>query len=291
MSKSEQENNQSAGQLDIAIQGVHGAFHDIAARYYLRNARYRIREAAGFEDVVQHVTCGEDHHRGMMAIENTLFGSLMDNYQLISDADIRIEGEVYLRIHQNLLALEGQTIDDLSEVHSHPIAIAQCRAFFHRYPHIKLIETDDTAASAKRISETASYGVGAIASTLAAEIYGLQLMARGIESNKANFTRFLALAPASQNQLESGDKASMWFTVDHAVGSLYRVLGALASIGVNLTKIQSAPIIGKPWEYKFFVDFLMNQPGQFDEVREVLRHHTHESRILGRYKQGMHYEN
>lgn len=291
MSNTEQSNSQTAEQLDIAIQGVQGAFHDIAARYYLKNAKYRIREAVEFEDVVNHVTSGGRHHRGMMAIENTLFGSLMDNYQLISDAAVRIEGEVYLRIHQNLLALEGQTIGDLKEVHSHPIAIAQCRAFFHQYPHIKLIETDDTAASAKRISDSVTYGVGAIASTLAAEIYGLKLMARSIESNKANFTRFLALAPAGQDAMEMGDKASMWFTVDHAVGSLYKVLGALARIGVNLTKIQSAPIIGKPWEYKFFVDFLMESPHQFDDVRHVLREHTLEHRILGRYEKGIHYEN
>ncbi len=291
MTNTEQSNSQSGVQLDIAIQGVQGAFHDIAARYYLGNLKYRIREAVEFEDVVNHVTSGNRHHRGMMAIENTLFGSLMDNYQLISDADVQIEGEVYLRIHQNLLALEGQTIDDLREVHSHPIAIAQCRAFFHQYPKIKLIETDDTAGSAKRIRESAAYGVGAIASTLAAEIYGLQMMARSIESNKANFTRFLALAPAGQHPMETGDKASMWFTVDHAVGSLYKVLGGLAQIGVNLTKIQSAPIIGKPWEYKFFVDFLMEAPHQFDDVRNVLREHTLKHRILGRYRKGSQYEN
>lgn len=281
--------NQSEG-LEIAIQGVRGAFHDIAARYYMKNIHYQIREAQEFEDVISHVTSGNKHHRGMMAIENTLFGSLMDNYQLISNGGVWVEGEVYLRIHQNLLALRGQGISELKEVHSHPIAIAQCREFFHQFPHIRLVETEDTAGSAKYICDQEARGVGAIASTLAAEIYGLEIMARGIESNKANFTRFLALAPANGQDQDSGNKVSMWFTLDHAVGSLYAILGSLARIGVNLTKIQSAPIIGKPWEYKFFVDFLMQASGQFDDVREELRKNTLDFQILGRYEKGTHYE-
>jgi prephenate dehydratase len=267
-----------------------GAFHDIAARHYIGSESFVIRESVDFQTVLHHVEAGKLNHRGMMAIENTLFGSLMDNYQLISNAKIWIEGEVYLRIHQNLLALPGQKVEDLDEVYSHPIAIAQCRDFFHAYPSIKLVETDDTAGSALMIHTEKRKRVGAIASTLAADIYGLDILAKSIESNKANFTRFLALAPYALHDHDDGEKVSTFFTVDHQVGSLYEVLGGLADIGVNLTKIQSAPIIGKPWEYKFFVDLMMSSPAQYAFVHEKLKETTLQYKVLGRYHKGNHYE-
>lgn len=287
---SQNEHIQMHEPYDIAIQGYRGAFHDIAARHYIGEETFIIREAIDFQTVLQHVEAGQLHHRGMMAIENTLFGSLMDNYQLISDAKIWIEGEVYLRIHQNLLALPGQKVEHLEEVYSHPIAIAQCRDFFQQYPSIKLIETEDTAGSAKLINANQIERVGAIASTLAADIYGLSVLAKSIESNKANFTRFLALAPYELHDHDGGEKVSTWFTLDHEVGSLHKVLGDLAAVGVNLTKIQSAPIIGKPWEYKFFVDFLLSSPLQYDLVHKKLKETTLQYRVLGRYHKGRHYE-
>ncbi len=274
----------------IAIQGYQGAFHDIAARLFHGDAVYEIKEAVDFETVIDHVQEGVPQHRAMMAIENTLFGSLLGNYQLLSSANIRVVGELYLRIQQNLMAAPGQKIEDLTEVYSHPIAIAQCRTFFKNHPYIKLIETEDTAGSAKLIRDGNLRGKGAIASTLAADIYNMEILERGIESNKLNFTRFLALAPSNDTFSDIGPKVSMFFTVDHNVGSLYKVIGALAEVGVNLTKIQSTPIIGKPFEYMFFVDFLLPNAQSYVQAIHAIENNSLTYKILGRYQQGSHYE-
>jgi len=190
---------------------------------------------------------------GMMAIENTLGGGILENYKLINKSNLHITGEVYLRIVQNLMALPGQKIADLKEVHSHYMAIRQCKAFFKQYPHIKLVETSDTALSAKNIRENNLQGIGAIASSLAAKMYKLDMLAESIETNKKNFTRFLVL----QHQYFSGnddtqvDKATISFTTSHAPGSLNKVLSVLAAYNISLSKIQSVPIVGRTWEYMF----------------------------------------
>ena len=276
--------------IQIAIQGYRGAFHDIAAQIYAGEQSYEVVESHDFEGVLAHVLDGCNSHRGMMAIENTLYGSLMNNYQLISSADVWVEGEVFLRIKQNLMAQPGQSIHDLGEVYSHPIAIAQCRAFFEQYPDIRLIETDDTAGSAKMIRDENLKGKGAIASLKAAEIYGLEVLQESIEDNKSNYTRFLALSPKKVAHTEMNDKVSIHFTVDHTVGSLFKVIGGMADVGVNLTKIQSTPIIGHPWEYQFFVDYVMNDPTQFEDVKSILQKHARAFKILGAYKKGERYE-
>ena len=280
--------------LRIAIQGYPGAFHEIAARHFFQDQELEMVPADTFEELIEMVEQGQVSDIGIMAIENTLYGSLMGNYTLLNQSQLSVSGEVYLRIKQNLLVLPGQSIADLKEVHSHPIAIAQCLDFFKKHPHIHLVETCDTAWSAQQVSEQQLFGTGAIASTLAAEMYGLDVLAPSIETNKKNFTRFLILErPNGKEPLVPADevnKISMSFAVSHEVGSLYKVLAVLAAYNVNLTKIQSHPIIGKPWEYLFFVDFTVEGSVGHEQAIDAIRPLTHDLQVLGVYRKGNHYE-
>lgn len=277
--------------LRVCIQGYAGAFHEIAARLYFEHEQVEIVPAMTFEDLVETLEEGKNADIGLMAIENTLAGSLMSNYHLLNATSLVVTGEVYLRIRQNLMALPGQAIGDIHEVYSHPIAIAQCRAFFRNYPHIRLIEAEDTALSARQLRDHSQKGVGAIASVLAAEMYDLELLASSIETNKKNHTRFLVLQrPEHAVTVVDADKVSLSFTVDHEVGSLYKVLAVLAAYQVNLTKIQSAPIIGKPWEYQFFLDFVTEGKVGYEQAIDAIRPLTHELKIFGIYKRGDHHE-
>jgi prephenate dehydratase len=226
-----------------------------------------------------------------MAIENTIAGSILMNYRLIKESKLRIIGEVYLRIQQNLMALPGEKIQNLQEVHSHPVAIEQCRKFFRQHPHIRLIETEDTALSAKNIWDNQLRGVGAIASEIAAEMYQMEILAHSIETNKHNYTRFLLLQPIERSKLPpESDKVSLCFAVDHIIGSLHKVLAVLSAYHANLTKIESAPIIGKPWEYLFFLDFVMDGDLTYQQAIEAIRPITHDLKVLGIYKQGKHFD-
>ena len=284
--------SQPASPVRVSIQGYAGAFHEIAARLCFREAPLEIVPAHTFEDLIEMVESREKADVGLMAIENTLAGSLMHNYNLLNESKLSITGEVYLRIKQNLMALPGQRIEDLHEVHSHPIAIAQCLKFFERYPHIHLVETVDTAWSARNIREKGLEGIGAIASTLAAELYQMEVLAESIETNKKNHTRFLVLhndRPQPEQELEL-DKVSLSFAVDHTVGSLYKVLAVLAAYNVNLTKIQSAPIIGHPWEYLFFLDFVTEGKVGHQQAIEAISPLTHNLKVLGVYRKGEHYD-
>lgn len=281
---------ESSGPLRVAIQGYAGAFHEIAARRFFTGRELEIVPAHTFDDLVAMVETGEQADLGLMAVENTLAGTLLSNYRLLNASTLQATGEVYLRIRQNLLTLPGVQIDELKEVHSHPIAIAQCLAFFEQYPHIKLIENADTALSARQVQEQGQRHIGAIASTLAADMYGLEVMAASIETNKHNHTRFLVLQrPQSPQQVFTEapiDKVSLSFTVDHTVGSLYKVLAVLAAYGVNLTKIQSAPIIGRPWEYLFFVDFMAEGALSYAQALEAIQPITNDLKVLGIYPHG-----
>ena len=276
--------------LKVAIQGYPGAFHEIAARLYFGERDLEIVPAHTFDDLV-HAVETEATDTALMAIENSLGGSLMYNYNLLYAGNFSIVGEVFLRIKQNLMTLPGQRVEDLEEVRSHPMAIAQCRAFFSNYPHIRLVETVDTALSAKEISEKQLAKVGALASTLAADMYHLEIIGAGIETNKLNYTRFLVLQKNDKDlQERKVNKISVSFGVAHAVGSLQKVLTVMAAYNMNMTKIQSTPIVGKPWEYRFFVDF---QPGEHLDWRqsvEALRPLTHDFRVLGAYEKGALFE-
>jgi prephenate dehydratase len=277
--------------LRAVIQGVAGAFHEVAARRYFGDAALEIVPALSFGELVQTLQQGEGADVALMAIENTLAGSLMSNYRLLHEADLVITGELHLRIAQNLMALPGQSIADIREVHSHPIALAQCRAFFREHPQIRLIETEDTALSAKLIADNRQAGAAAVAGALAAEMYGLEILAESIETNKRNHTRFLVLQRREDAvEPQDADKVSMSFSTEHEVGSLYKVLAVLAAYNVNLTKIQSAPIIGQPWEYLFFVDFVTEGKVRWQQAIEAIRPLTHGLRVFGAYRQGVHYE-
>ena len=193
---------------------------------------------------------------------------------------------------QNLLTLPGVKIEELKEVHSHPMAIAQCRAFFASHPHIHLVETADTALSAKELSQHQNREIGAIASHLAAEMYDLHVLAPGIETNKKNHTRFLVLHPGKYQagMEDQGNKVSLSFSVDHEVGSLYKLLAVLAAYNINLTKIQSAPIIGRPWEYRFFVDFISAGTMSIEQAIDAIRPLAHNLKIMGIYPSGKHHD-
>lgn len=276
--------------LRIAIQGYPGAFHEIAARQYLHPQPLDIVAAHTFEDLIALVEAGEQADAGLMAVENTLAGTILSNYRLLQASQLRAVGEVYLRIRQNLLVLPGAQLQELREVHSHPVAIAQCLSFFEKYPHIKLIENADTALSARMVAESGRTDIGAIGSELAASLYGLRVLAPAIETNKHNFTRFLVLQRQEAERLpvtpQIPDKVSLSFAVDHQVGSLYKVLAVLAAYNLNLTKIQSSPIIGRPWEYSFFIDFIADGKVSYAQAIEAIQPITRELKIIGIYPQG-----
>lgn len=224
---------------------------------------------------------------GIMAIENSLAGSIIPNYNLIIHSNMHITGEIYLRIKQNLVALPGVELTDIREVFSHPMAILQCQEFFDSYPHIRLIESIDTALSAEEIAVQGLRDTGAISSKLAAEKYGLNILARSIETNKMNYTRFLIL---SENGItippEQVNKASIHFTVAHKFGSLSKILSILSYYEINLAKIQSMPIPGKDWEYMFYVDVEINNYEMYKKSLEAIKPFTPSLGILGEYKKG-----
>lgn len=274
----------------IVIQGVRGAFHDIAAHHFFAGKKLDIVPADTFDNLVKMTADKNQSDFALMAIENTIAGSLLHNYQLLNQSDLHIVGEVYLRIQQNLMVLPNVKIEDLTEVYSHPVAITQCRKFFQQYPHVKLIEAEDTALSAKMLKEKQWKHAGAIASSLAAELYGLEIIGESIETYKKNYTRFLVLSRAQSPVNNTFDKVSLCFTLPHEVGSLHQVLAALALSKANLTKIQSAPLLDSEFEYLFFADFLLEQNEDFDSIINVVKKHTQHLRILGTYAKGGKYE-
>ena len=278
--------------LRIAIQGVHGAFHEIAARYFHTADDIEIVPADTFDILVQKVESGEAD-AAVMAIENTIAGSILRNYNLLNNSNLRIKGEVFLRIKQNLMALKGVKIEDLKEVHSHPIALQQCVDFFEKYPHIRLVEAHDTALIAREIKEKKLKKIGAIASELAAEIYGMNILAPAIETYKKNYTRFLYISKDDKTfdtYTPQYEKVSVVFSTNHTVGSLHKALDVLSKHNCNLTKIQSAPIMDKPWEYMFFVDFTIGNYSDYPKAMLELLRVAAEVKVLGEYKSGEYHE-
>ena len=292
--------------LRIAIQGVQGAFHEIAARSFHLSEDIEVVPSDTFDILIQNVETGEAD-AAVMAIENTIAGSILRNYNLLNNSHLRIRGEVFLRIKQNLMALPGVKIEDLKEVHSHPVALQQCEEFFSNYPHIKLVEAHDTALVAKEIRAKKLKKIGAIGSELAAEIYKMNILAPEIETYKKNFTRFLYIARentclpdrqaegvhgATTSELNGEDfnKISLVFHTNHTVGSLHKALDVFAKNNCNLTKIQSAPIMDKPWEYMFFVDFALNNYSDYPKAMVELHRVAGNVKVLGEYKSGEYFE-
>lgn len=291
LAESEKEADQETANLRVGIQGFPGAFHEIAARLCFEGRPIDIVPCLTFEELVEKLEAGEEMDAALMAIENSLAGSLMANYKLLDQANLMAVGEVYLRVKQNLMVLPGVKIEDLTEVHSHPVAIEQCLEFFRQYPHIQLIRTEDTALSARNVREKGLKTVGAIASTLAADLYEMEILAESIETNKKNYTRFLVLQRADQAITDpDADKVSISFGVSHTVGSLHKVLAILSAYNFNMSKIQSAPIIGQPWEYRLFIDYVAEGHVSVDQAYEALRPVTHNLKLLGAYKQGTLYD-
>jgi prephenate dehydratase len=273
----------------IAIQGVHGAFHEIAARYFHTEGGIEIVPADTFDILIQKTESGESD-AAVMAIENTIAGSILRNYNLLNNSNLRIKGEVFLRIKQNLMVLPSVKIEDLKEVHSHPVALQQCEEFFSNYPHIKLVEAHDTALVAKEIREKKLKKIGAIGSELAAEIYKMDILAASIETYKKNFTRFLYISRDNTEGVNTFNKVSVVFNTNHTVGSLHKALEVLSRNNCNLTKIQSAPIMDKPWEYMFFVDFTIGNYSDYPKAMLELLRVAGELKVLGEYMAGEYHE-
>jgi prephenate dehydratase len=271
----------------IAIQGGYGAFHEIAAIHYFENENIEIVPKNTFKDLFKALQHGLVDY-GITAIENSLAGSILPNYTLLLESSMKIIGEIYLRIKQNLVALPGQSIEDIKEIYSHPMALLQCQKFFEDYPHIKLIDSVDTALSAKDIRDNKLSGVGAISSTLAAQKYNLEIVAAGIETNKKNYTRFLILEEKNGRikRNENVNKSSITFALAHKIGCLSKVLSILSYYEINLTKVQSMPIIGKEWEYQFYVDLEIDDYKLYKQAIEAIKPFTSNLQILGEYMKG-----
>lgn len=276
----------------VIIQGYRGAFHEIAARQYFKDLPLDIVAADSFPELVKCLESDDSKSlTGMMAIENTLYGSLLQNLKLLRASDLTIIGEVYLRVAQQLLGLPGTSIDQLTQVRSHPIALAQCEVFFDDYPNIKLVESVDTAYAAKRVREKNQPEIGAIASKLAGDIYDLEILSDNIETNKNNYTRFLVIEKRNGQKIsKEANKVSIVFKARHEVGSLHKVLGILSAYNLNMTKIYSAPIVGEIWRYKFFIDFELEGLVGYEHAIEAIRPLVDDMRILGIYKKGEHHE-
>lgn len=283
----ENETSIKANVKKIAIQGGAGAFHEIAALHYFGSDNVEIIPTLTFKDLFKTLKMQHADY-GIMAIENMVAGSILPNYNLLRESNMKIIGEIYLRIIQNLVAMPGQTIDEITEVYSHPMAILQCQVFFEEYPHVRLIESIDTALSARDIAEKKQMGIGAISSSQAAEKYGLEIMYPSIETNKMNYTRFLILADKSEEIIftEPVNKASLHFAVAHEIGCLAKILSIFSYFNLNLTKIQSLPIIGKEWEYFFYVDVEFSDYKIYQHALESVKPFTSELGILGEYHKG-----
>jgi prephenate dehydratase len=269
----------------VAIQGIKGCFHEQAARqFYDEYGRLvpGIVECATFDGLYRSMDIG-DADAAVMAIENTVSGGLLPNFELLRKYDRKIKGEVFLRIQQNLMALPGQTIEDIKEVRTHYMAINQTREFFKKYPWIRLVESEDTAKSAAEVAQLGLKGVGAVASVLAAELYGLEILAESIETYKQNFTRFLIFDDALAVDQAKVNKASMCFTLSHTPGSLAHVLTILSFYGMNLTRIQSLPIPGQEWQYFFYVDIKFDDHLRYEQALAAVRPLMEDLNILGEY--------
>ena len=275
----------------LAIQGYMGCFHEQAARLFYGEmpgksgqAGVSIVECDTFEGLYKALEEGRAD-AAVMAIENTVSGGLLHNFELLRNNDVKVKGEVYIRIEQNLMALPGQTLQDIKEVRTHFMAINQTRPWFEKNaPWIRLTESEDTAKSAGEIAKSGEKGVGAVASALAAQLYGLNILAPGIETYKQNFTRFLILDPTLTVPREQINKAILCFTLPHKPGSLAQILTILSFYEMNLTRIQSLPIPGHEWHYFFYADIKFSSLERYRQALSAVRPLLEDLQILGEYQ-------
>ena len=263
----------------VSIQGIRGAFHEEAARRYF-GPMIQILPKLDFNDTLQSVAQNEADY-AVMAVENSIAGTIHSNYSLLQSSGLSIQGEVYLRIRQNLMALPESKIEAIERVYSHPMAIAQCRNFFESRPQIQLIESEDTALSAREIAKNKQHNVAAIAGKLAGKIYGLELLAQGIETHRKNYTRFLIIGRKCLNQIYN--KASLVFSLPHKQGALAGVLSLIAQHSINLTKIESVPVVGEPWHYRFYLDISFEKKASYHSMLQEIRPHCQNFQLLGSY--------
>lgn len=274
--------------LRVTIQGVEGCFHDAAAREYFEGRDIETVPFVTFPEMFDALDT-DASLVGIVAIENTIAGSLLQNHELLRQHNLRIIGEHKKRISHVLAALPGQTVDSLVEVNSHPMALMQCELYLRRHPNLKMIEAYDTAGSAKEIAENKIAGHAAVCGEFAANLYGLEILEKGIETNKRNFTRFLivtnSLLASEIGPKESEiNKSSIVFTLPHVGGALSKVLTILSFYDINLSKIQSMPIIGREWEYRFYADLTFNSMVRYHQAIDAVRPLTNELVIMGEYK-------
>jgi prephenate dehydratase len=270
----------------VAIQGYEGCFHQVAAQLLYGND-VEVIPCANFRDLIAIASNAAQSTGGVMAIENSIAGSILPNYTLLQNAEnLTIVGEVYLPIQQHLLVNKGVKLEDIHEVHSHYMAIQQCMEYLGQR-NWKLVETEDTALSAKHVHQRRSTHIAAVASELAANLYHLEIVAENIHTQKSNYTRFLKLSRTNESSIATdANKASIWFTTNHTKGSLANVLSIIAAEGINLSKLQSMPIAGTNFQYSFYADLEFNSLLQFEEVKLGITNHTQKLKIFGVYKSG-----
>ena len=273
----------------IAIQGMPGSYHDIAAHKFFKEEPIELICCNTFEDVFAEMK-RDSRVIGLVAIENTIAGSLLHNYELLRESGATIIGEHKLRISHSIMCLPEESWDDLTEVNSHPVALAQCREFLQQHPRLKAVETEDTAGSARDISRDHLKGHAAICSKYAAELYHMKVLQEGIETNKHNFTRFLVICdPWMADELKDRskvNKANIVFSLPHNQGSLSKVLSIFSFYNINLTKIQSLPIIGREWEYLFYVDVMFDDYLRYRQSIDAVTPLTKALKIVGEYAEG-----
>ncbi len=269
----------------VTIQGYEGSFHQVAARQFF-GKNVEVITCGTFRDVVGIGGDKKQADGAVMAIENSIAGSILPNYNLLQKSKLQVIGEVYLSISQNLLANKGVKLEDIKEVHSHPMAILQCLDYLEKY-NWKLVETEDTALSAKLVQQHKSKHIAAIASKFAAQLYDLNVLAPDVHTLKNNITRFLIMEPvATKTKVENADKASIYFQTDHSRGILSKVLAKIAQGNVNLSKLQSMPIPGSTFKYGFYADLEFENNKQIEKVLENVKALTNSAKVLGLYKKG-----
>ncbi|WP_185855752.1 prephenate dehydratase [Blattabacterium cuenoti] len=273
----------------IAIQGVKGCFHHAAVSSYFEGCNYKLMECSTFRELATSVA-ESIVDVGVMAIENTIAGTILTNYNLLSEYNLKIVGEVYMPIKHHLIAYPGQNLEDIKEIYSHPMAILQCELFIFSHPYIKIYEYYDTAAAARYISIYKKKGLAAIASENAAKEYGLEIISNSIQTIKNNFTRFFVIQNNDcKNYSSFFNKASLKLKILHKTGSLSKILSLISNIGINMTKIQSIPIIKIPWEYSFYVDIIFNNVKDYHKMKKKIKKIPciHKLSIMGEYKNGI----
>lgn len=278
----------------VAIQGIGGCNHYIAAKLFFKDDNIETIDCDTFKELAEHVV-KDPSKLGIMAIENTIAGSLLQNYKILKDNKLVIVGEYKLRITHALVAMPGVELREIREINTHPMAFMQCEEFLNTLPNVKLVEKEDTAGSAKWIKENNLRDHAAICPAGAAELYGMDVLADGIETNKRNFTRFLILANRDvaadvlrelSVEQENINKSSMVFTLPHTSGSLSKVLAVLSFYDMNLSMIQSMPIVGEEWRYQFYVNLLFTDYKRYRQAIDAILPLTKDFEILGEYMEG-----